>query len=148
VDDSADTAECDQAKPLRQDQAILQLRCQLVAIEVPACGISTQVIVGPIYPVPVERGLPGSRAKKGVIGKNLVFAQTRIFVKRSALRWYSESGVKPNTIIRFDPKTEKFARAPIPSGGGVVRNMAATGDGRVYIACSGVDKVGVVEPTR
>jgi len=60
--------------------------------------------------------------------------------------WYSESEVKPNTIVRFDPKTESFARAPIPSGGGVVRNMAATADGRVYIACSGVDKVGVVDP--
>src|SRR2546430_7413992 len=26
---------------------------------------------------------------------------------------------------------------PIPSGGGVVRNMAATKDGRLYLACSG-----------
>jgi virginiamycin B lyase len=60
--------------------------------------------------------------------------------------WYSESGVKPNTIVRFDPKTEQFARANIPSGGGTVRNMAATPDGRIYIACSGVNKVGVVEP--
>jgi len=62
--------------------------------------------------------------------------------------WYSESGVKPNTIIQFDPKTEQFARAIIPSGGGTVRNMAATSDGRVYIACSGVNKVGVVERAR
>ena len=62
--------------------------------------------------------------------------------------WYSESGVKPNTVIQFDPHTEKFARANIPSGGGTVRNMAATSDGRVYIACSGVNKVGVVEPIR
>jgi virginiamycin B lyase len=62
--------------------------------------------------------------------------------------WYSESGVKPNTIIQFDPKTEQFARASIPSGGGTVRNMAATSDGRVYIACSGVNKVGVVERAR
>jgi virginiamycin B lyase len=62
--------------------------------------------------------------------------------------WYSESGAKPNTIIQFDPKTERFARAIIPSGGGVVRNMAATADGRVYIACSGVNKVGVVERAR
>jgi virginiamycin B lyase len=58
--------------------------------------------------------------------------------------WYSESGVEPNTIIRFDPKTQIFARANIPSGGGVVRNMAATPDGRVYIACSGVNKVGII----
>jgi len=62
--------------------------------------------------------------------------------------WYSESGVKPNTMVRFDPKTEQFARAAIPSGGGTVRNMVATPDGRVYIACSGVNKVGVVQPTR
>jgi virginiamycin B lyase len=69
-----------------------------------------------------------------------------IAITPDGMVWYSESGVKPNTIIQFDPKTEKFARANIPSGGGTVRNMAATSDGRVYIACSGVDKVGVVEP--
>src|SRR5260370_33703550 len=44
--------------------------------------------------------------------------------------WYSESGVKPNTMVRFDPKTEQFAHAPIPSGGGPVRNMVATPVGR------------------
>ena len=69
-----------------------------------------------------------------------------IAITPDGMVWYSESGVKPNTIIQFDPKNEKFARANIPSGGGTVRNMAATSDGRVYIACSGVDKVGVVEP--
>jgi virginiamycin B lyase len=62
--------------------------------------------------------------------------------------WYSESGVQPNTIVRFDPVSQKFAVAKIPSGGGVVRNMAATADGRIYIACSGVDKVGIVEPAK
>lgn len=46
-----------------------------------------------------------------------------------AVVWYSESGIKPNTIIQFDPKTEKFARAAIPSGGRTVRNMAANSDG-------------------
>jgi len=62
--------------------------------------------------------------------------------------WYSESGVKPNTLIRFNPKTEEFARATIPSGGGTVRNIAATSDGRLYLACSGVNKVAIVEPGR
>jgi virginiamycin B lyase len=71
-----------------------------------------------------------------------------IAITPDGMVWYSESGVKPNTIIQFEPKTEKFARANIPSGGGTVRNMAATSDGRVYIACSGVNKVGVVEPAR
>jgi len=68
-----------------------------------------------------------------------------IAITPDGLVWYSESGVKPNTIIRFDAKTQTFARADIPSGGGVVRNMAASPDGRVYIACSGVDKVGIVQ---
>jgi len=71
-----------------------------------------------------------------------------IAITPDGMVWYSESGVKPNTIIQFNPKTEQFARAIIPSGGGTVRNMAATADGRVYIACSGVNKVGVVERTR
>lgn len=59
--------------------------------------------------------------------------------------WYSESGVTPNTLVRFDPTTHAFAREPIPSGGGVVRNMVATPTGNLYLACSGVNKVAVVE---
>ena len=62
--------------------------------------------------------------------------------------WYSESGVEPNTIIRFDPKTGRFLKWDVPSGGGVIRNMAATSGGEVYFACSGVNKVGIVSPTR
>jgi virginiamycin B lyase len=62
--------------------------------------------------------------------------------------WYSESGVKPNTLVRFDPKTESFGKEPIPSGGGVVRNMVATPDGRLYLACSGVNKVAVVDTVK
>ena len=71
-----------------------------------------------------------------------------IAITPDGMVWYSESGVKPNTMIRFGPKTEAMARTNIPSGGGTVRNMAATADGRVYIACSGVNKVGVVVPAR
>lgn len=59
--------------------------------------------------------------------------------------WYAETGVKPNTLVRFDPKTKKLVRTPVPSGGGVIRNMAATSDGKVYIACSGVNKIGIAE---
>jgi DNA-binding beta-propeller fold protein YncE len=29
--------------------------------------------------------------------------------------WYSESGVQPNTIVRFDPARQSFARTQIPS---------------------------------
>lgn len=59
--------------------------------------------------------------------------------------WYSESGVQPNTVVRFNPKSEGFSTETIPSGGGVVRNMVATPNGRLYLACSGVDKVAVVD---
>ena len=69
-----------------------------------------------------------------------------IAITPDGLVWYSESGVKPNTLIQFNPKSEQFARTSIPSGGGTVRNMAATSDGRIYLACSGVNKVAVVEP--
>ncbi len=58
--------------------------------------------------------------------------------------WYSESGVTPNTIVRFDPKKKTFEAWPIPSGGGVVRHMVSTPEGDLYIACSGKNKVGVV----
>jgi virginiamycin B lyase len=62
--------------------------------------------------------------------------------------YYSESGVEPNTVVRFDPKTQQFQTWTIPSGGGVVRNMSVTPDGNVAIACSGVNKVGLVEVAR
>jgi virginiamycin B lyase len=62
--------------------------------------------------------------------------------------WYSESGMRPNTIVRFDPTTKTFSTWPIPSGGGIIRHMVATPDGNVYIACSGVNKVGIVRLSR
>ena len=59
--------------------------------------------------------------------------------------WYSESGVNPNTVVRFDPRTERFQAWTIPSGGGVVRHMDASRDGKLVLACSGVDRVAIVE---
>ena len=59
--------------------------------------------------------------------------------------WYSESGVRPNTLVRFDTKAAKFQTWTIPSGGGVVRNMMATPDGNLVLACSGVNRVALVE---
>jgi virginiamycin B lyase len=60
--------------------------------------------------------------------------------------WYSESAVSPNTLVRFDPKTETFQTWAIPSGGGIVRNMMATTDGKnLVMACSGVNRVALVE---
>jgi len=47
--------------------------------------------------------------------------------------------------VRFDPKTEKFQTWEIPSGGGVVRNMMPTREGNLALACSGVNRVALVE---
>ena len=68
-----------------------------------------------------------------------------IAVTSDGIVWYSESGVQPNTLVRFDPGSKQFSTTPIPSGGGVIRNMVATPDGKLYLACSGVNKVGVAE---
>ena len=59
--------------------------------------------------------------------------------------WYSESNTKPNTIVRFDPGTEKFQTWVIPGGGDIVRNMDVTPDGNVVTANSLVNQVGLVD---
>jgi len=59
--------------------------------------------------------------------------------------WYNESGAKPNTIVRFDPQTEKFQTWSIPGGGEIVRNMAVTPDGNPVTANSLTNQVGLVE---
>jgi virginiamycin B lyase len=69
-----------------------------------------------------------------------------IAIRSDGMVWYSESGVEPNTLVRFDPKTHEFASEKIPSGGGVVRNMTVADNGNLYLACSGVNKVAVVTP--
>jgi virginiamycin B lyase len=59
--------------------------------------------------------------------------------------WYSESAVKPNTMVRFDTKTASFQTFVIPSSGGIVRMMMATPEGNLVLACSGVNRVALVE---
>ncbi len=61
--------------------------------------------------------------------------------------WYSESGMKPNTVVRFDLKTGSMQSWPIPSGGGVVRHMVAAPDGTLWLACSGAGKIARVRVT-
>ncbi len=55
--------------------------------------------------------------------------------------WYSESGVEPNTVVRFNPHDGSMQRWPIPSGGGVVRHMVTAPNDDVWLACSGVDRL-------
>jgi hypothetical protein len=45
----------------------------------------------------------------------------------------------------FDQEGPFSTPTPIPSGGGEVRNMVATPDGKLYLACSSVNKIGIAE---
>jgi virginiamycin B lyase len=59
--------------------------------------------------------------------------------------WYNESFAKPNTIVRFDIKTEKFQTWPIPGGGDIVRNMDVMPNGNPVMANSLTNQIGMVE---
>ena len=58
--------------------------------------------------------------------------------------WYNESGQRPDTLVRFDPTTERFQSWAIPSGGvyaGIVRHMRPTRDGNLLIHQSSTNRV-------
>jgi virginiamycin B lyase len=64
--------------------------------------------------------------------------------------WYNESGVRPDMLVRFDPKTETFQSWPINSGGvqaGIVRHMRATRDGDLLIHQSSTNRI-ILVPVR
>jgi virginiamycin B lyase len=58
--------------------------------------------------------------------------------------WYNESGVRPDPLVRFDPKTETFQSWAIPSGdvhAGIVRHMRKTKDGNLLIHQSATNRI-------
>lgn len=59
--------------------------------------------------------------------------------------WYSESGATPNTVVRFDPRTEAFQSWALPGGGNIVRNTSVTADGNLVLANSLINGVTLVE---
>ena len=65
--------------------------------------------------------------------------------------WYNESYQRPDTLVRFDPKTETFQSWAIPSGGvhaGIIRHMRATPDGNLIIHQSSTNRIILVTPVR
>ena len=58
--------------------------------------------------------------------------------------WYNESRRRPDALVRFDPKTEKFQSWAIPSGYGIIRHMRATPDGNLVIHQSSSNRIGLV----
>jgi virginiamycin B lyase len=65
--------------------------------------------------------------------------------------WYNESGMRPDALVRFDPKTETFQSWAIPSGGvyaGILRHMRATRDGNLLIHQSSTNRITLVTVKR
>ncbi|MBR0751832.1 hypothetical protein JQ604_06525 [Bradyrhizobium jicamae] len=62
--------------------------------------------------------------------------------------WYSESGSTPNTVVRFDPRSEKFQSWAIPGGGNIVRNTSVTRDGNFVLANSLMNDISLVRIKR
>lgn len=58
--------------------------------------------------------------------------------------WYNESGMRPDALVRFDPKTETFQSWAVPSGVGIVRNMWVTEAGNLLIHQTSSNQIGVV----
>lgn len=59
--------------------------------------------------------------------------------------WYSESGAKPNTVVRFEPDSGRFQSWAIPGGGDIVRNTSVTAAGDFVLANSLVNQVTLVK---
>ena len=65
--------------------------------------------------------------------------------------WYNESGQRPDALVRFDPKTERFQSWAIPSGGiyaGIVRHMRPTREGNLLIHQSSTNRIILVTLNR
>ncbi len=57
--------------------------------------------------------------------------------------WYNESNQRPDALVRFDPKTEKFQSWAIPSGVGMIRHMRKTPDGNLAIHQTSTNRIGL-----
>ena len=58
--------------------------------------------------------------------------------------WYNESRRRPDALVRFDPKTERFQSWAIPAGVGSLRHMRVTRDGNLLIHQTATNRVGLV----
>jgi virginiamycin B lyase len=59
--------------------------------------------------------------------------------------WYNEAGMRPDALVRFNPKSESFQSWAIPSGVGIVRNVWKTEAGNLLIHQSSSNKIGLVK---
>jgi virginiamycin B lyase len=57
--------------------------------------------------------------------------------------WYNESNQRPDALVRFDPKTEKFQSWAIPSGVGIIRHMTVSPEGNLVFHQSSINRIGL-----
>jgi virginiamycin B lyase len=65
--------------------------------------------------------------------------------------WYNESGMRPDPLVRFDPKTETFQSWAIPSGdiyAGILRHARVTREGTILIHQTATNRIIEVIPGR
>jgi virginiamycin B lyase len=107
-------------------------------------------VIGRLDPAKDENELLGAPTKDSlphcvVVGAGGALSGPYAIAALAGSVWYVETGENQNMLARHDPKTQRFASWPTPSGGGVVRNMtAATGGGGLALTLSGVDKIALV----
>ena len=53
--------------------------------------------------------------------------------------------MRPDALVRFDPKTEKFQSWIVPSGVGIIRNFWVTREGNLLIHQTSSNRVGLVK---
>lgn len=59
--------------------------------------------------------------------------------------WYNESGMRPDTLVRFDPATEVFQSWAMPSGVGINRRMYVTSDNNILVHQTSTNRIGIVK---
>jgi virginiamycin B lyase len=59
--------------------------------------------------------------------------------------WYVESKALPNTLVRFDPRSETFQTFAIPSGYAIVRDLAVTANGDLAFAADVTNRIGIAD---
>jgi virginiamycin B lyase len=59
--------------------------------------------------------------------------------------WYVESKAVPNTLVRFDPRSETFQSFAIPSGYAIVRDLAVTASGDLAFATDVTNRIGIAD---
>ena len=62
----------------------------------------------------------------------------------ASVRGRRDPGSKPNTVVRFDPRSAKFQSWAVPGGGNIVSNTSVTKDGQFVLANSLVNAVTLV----